>query len=167
MRDMLRLAVETLTAKGTPRALGLAGEIQRGEDRKTRLRDDLERSRAATAHSREHMLPQLRPAEPHEWAAWVDAYLACTRRPVIHRHAFPTDGVYVATCDLEVFPLYGASALHVILPRGIRDFGGDTGHTGLYGYSAGGVTYRGFHDQTWPHYVDVYADTELTPGVSL
>lgn len=116
----------------------------------------------AGLRNRQLMLEQLRPAQPDEWASWVDAYLRSTRKPVVRRLTRLTaEDVHVATQHLEVHPLYGAQALRIILPRGIQDWGGETGHTELFGYGEDRVTYRGFHDLRWPHQVWVYPDTEL------
>jgi hypothetical protein len=173
MRDLTQVAIDTLTASGTDRGLALAAEIERGRNRRQDPKRyerptmaQMEAEMAAHRQRQEQMLTQLRPAQPAEWAQWVDTYLKSTRNPKIHRynHTMTYGQVYVATCDLEVLPLYGALALQIILPRGIRDWGGDTGHTGLYGYSDDGVTYRGFHDCRWPDFVPVYTDTELQAG---
>lgn len=109
---------------------------------------------------RAFMLAQLRKGAPSEYEEWLKDYLLAGGRPT-HFYDCPTPTVWVATCDLEVRPLYGASAFNMILIPQRFSAHGETGHTNLYFFRS--HLYQGFHDAgpRQPWMVPVYSDTEL------
>jgi hypothetical protein len=130
------------------------------------LEDFLERERqwAATKargeENRAFMLAQLRPAQPWEYGAWLKGYLLAGGRPT-HIYDHRMTEMYVALTDLSIRPLYGADSLNIILPEGIREDGGDTGHVNLFIVNK--YLQRGFHQRTptTPEFVPVYSDTVI------
>ncbi len=193
--DLLQTAIDTLSAKSTPRATALATELERGRSRSTTrdepepLNLDLSNLRASFRHLRDtrlaaqraerttrlanrdkrfrsqdedraFMLAQLREGDPSEYGEWLKGYLLAGGR-LTHFYDYPTPTVWVATCDLEVRPLYGATSLGMILIPQRFDARGATGHTDLYFFRS--HLHQGFHDTgpRQPWMVPVYSDTEL------
>jgi hypothetical protein len=166
MRDMHQVAIDTLLAKGTPFATGLALEIDRGRKRRDHTepwsRAQHEAQSMVERDNRELMLTQLRPAEPGEYATWVQGWFQAGGRS-FQRITSATPQIWVATKHLDVHPLHGAKALQIIVPEGIDDNGGDTGHTDLFILREGRYLQRGFHDQVarTPRNVPIYSDMNL------
>jgi hypothetical protein len=108
------------------------------------------------------MLAQIRPAQPWEWAHWVGLYLrnGGTREALVPSSR-PMKNFYVAYSNLTVRPLHGAKLLNVLLPPGISDDGGDTGHTHLWSFDEHDtVCYRRSRSQRRPRRVPVFSDTD-------
>jgi hypothetical protein len=203
--DLHQLAIDTLMAKGTPFAAGLAQEIDRGRQRRTghsepnetpppaiqplsgrsaaqlqqALAEERERYLRAVQKCREErehqhnekrtrmeqdraaMLDQCREAEAGEYDEWLKGHLLAGGQPS-HFHNFPTPRMWVATCNLNVVPLYGAASIDgILIPEGLSDDGGDTGHTNLFLMQ--GYLGRGFHERTAGRakYAPVYSDTRI------
>jgi hypothetical protein len=105
----------------------------------------------------EEMRQHLRPAKPHEYASWLQGYIAEGGQPThFYDRPTPLSDWYVALRDFEMYPLHGALSINVIVPVGVT-VTGSTGHNDLY--LMDGFTSRGFHDQ--PSTVLVYTDTHL------
>jgi hypothetical protein len=78
--------------------------------------------------------PSLYPATPHEYQAWLTGWLS-VGGTVTHRYDYPmpADMFYVVRQGLTLLPLYGSSALYLIVPTGIEiDLLGGLGHSVLY-----------------------------------
>lgn len=165
--DLIQLAIDVLRSKGTPHGMGLAAELERGRAHSTGP-DDPALWWAELEANHRVMLDQVRPPTPGEWSAWVNAFLGQGGDPRLLKHfdvpiAKSRHRFWVADADLTVLPLYGALALNIILPPGITDDHGTTGHTELWSLDSDGhAHYRGFHDRTRPVYVPVFTDTEPT-----
>lgn len=164
--DLHQIAIDTLVAKGTPFAAGLAMEIERGrrrgQDNYDRIRADLDHRNYLETEDREFMLTQLRPAEPGEYVEWFQGYFQAGGRS-FRRHEYATPKMWVAVKHLDVRPLHGAKCLRIIVPEGIYDNGGDTGHTDLFIVRNGQYLQRGFHDRTAraPRDVYIYSDMDI------
>ena len=109
------------------------------------------------------MEPALRPATPDDYRKWLAAFLAHGPGNVQINYVdrpMPKSRWYVATRPLTIRPLYGASAINIIVPRDVKvnvpyKSTGATGHSTLH--RPDGST-LGFHNR--PEYViDIFTDT--------
>ncbi len=167
-RDLHQVAIDTLTAKDTPFAAGLAAEIERGRQRRRNPRQEaawFDAHRQMKKWDREFMLTQLRPARAGEYAEWVSGWLQAGGRS-FYRNVSPTPEIWVAQMHLDVRPLHGALSLTILVPEGTYDNGGDTGHTDLFIHREGKYLQRGFHDKAArpPRFVPIYSDMEELLG---
>ena len=108
---------------------------------------------------RAKMLEWLRPAQPWEYGAWLEAVMASGGQPT-HFYDYPMRGMYVALCDFPATPLYGSASLSIIVPKGI-EVTGELGHIDLFIMRRRGVLFRGFHDPApkQPTFAPVWSDT--------
>ena len=102
-----------------------------------------------------HLLPKLRFALPFDYVAWLKGFLDGGGEPThLYDYPFP-DTFYVAREDFRMIPLYGAMAIHIIVPSKIivsHEPRKNIGHCTLYfmkGYEILG---------SW---VPVYSDTRF------
>jgi len=107
------------------------------------------------------MFPHLREATAQDYKDWLAGYLRNGGRPT-HFSDSPVscrNDFYVATSDFHLVPLYGAAAIKIIVPAGIRvrlldaseSFGG-YGHNELYyvdGFRPHSHSVRVFSDTTF------------------
>jgi len=135
----------------------------------TRRREDEDRQRKLVGDQyerREELLTQLRPLRLGEYNAWLTGFMLAGGRPT-HFYNYPTplSEWFTAVSDVALAPLYGSFALEIVVPAGVRDLGGDTGHTSLFiTTSDGEFLGRRFRDtgpQTQLSFVPVYTDTEV------
>lgn len=77
--------------------------------------------------------PHLRRAKPKDYRAWLEGWVeAGGEISHYYDYSLPSD-FYVATSDLKLPPLYGASSISVIVPPGITiTFEEGLGHSNLY-----------------------------------
>jgi hypothetical protein len=137
--------------------------------RRAQVSAGLERDRERQADEQranlEALNAVLRPMQPWEYGQWLGRFLDLDGEPT-HFYEYPTPlhRWRTALNHFEVLPLYGASAIHIVVPAGIV-VTGDGGHNNLYFIGDDRPLYQGFHD-TRPHerpsYVPVYSDTEVT-----
>jgi len=77
----------------------------------------------------------LRKASPKNYKAWLDDFLH-KGGGITHVYDYDMpDHFYVAIGSFEMTPLYGSSAVHVIVPEGLEVTGNDIGHNELYFFS--------------------------------
>lgn len=97
-----------------------------------------------------------RPGTAEDYSRWMTGYV---RRGGLPTHYYdyptPTRNLLVATGELELQPLHGATSVSVIVPAGIRLLSGfNSGHNEVF-------LMDGFrHNGTVP----VYTDTEILEG---
>ena len=125
------------------------------------------RERAEMDRNFKAMEPALRPATPDDYRRWLGAFLergaGSTRIDYVDR-PMPTSRWYVATRPMTVRPLYGASAIQIIVPPGVTvnvpyERTGATGHSTLY--RPDGST-LGFHNHPASS-VSIFTDTQVDP----
>lgn len=155
--DLGQLAIETLMAKGNPRAVGLAQEIERGRQRRTH--GHTERDWVAECPFDTTDSEAFKSATVEDYAAWLTGYCARGGTPNSF-HDYPMlrqDWWFVAKKGFTVGPLYGAKSKSIIVPAGVRVRGDDTGHNDLYFMD--GFRSLGFH--RGPAEVPVFTDVVL------
>lgn len=137
---------------------GTALNAQRKERQEQRAAGEIKANQEL--QDRDEMLTQLRPAERGEYDAWLRGYLQSGGTPT-HFYDYPTPLMMVATTNLTVRALHGASSFSgIIIPENLCDDGGMTGHTNLY--LMRGYLHRGFHDRkAGRRFAPVYTDTEI------
>lgn len=134
--------------------------------------EDADRARrtASALENRERLLSLMRPAQKWEYEAWLTGYLKQGGNVThFYDYAWPTKGFYVPLSDFVITPLYGATSVNVVVPKGVRFLGGQTGHCDVYitnSFDEGGdaFAYQGFHDprpHSCPSFVPVFTDTEV------
>lgn len=118
-------------------------DYEKNEQEEQRRRDAWLKEHAALRQQVEvELLPLLRKATVKEYKKWLKGYIKRGGRPT-HVYDYPfsnrEDEFYVARADLpRSFALYGASAIHIIVPEGIKVESGDWGHCGFF-YMDGSV----------------------------
>lgn len=130
---------------------------------------DWDRRSEVMRAQREHLLTLLRPAQKWEYEAWLTGFLRQGGKVThFYDYDWPARNFYTAMSDLVITPLYGALALNVIVPKGIRLLGATTGHCNVYltaAHDDGDIfLYQGFHDaapHNQPRCVPAYSNTEL------
>jgi hypothetical protein len=106
--------------------------------------------------NRAFMRAQCRPASPGEYMAWLKGYVLAGGEPT-HFYDYPLREMWMALGHLEVRPLYGAFSMRILVPDGVCEDGGPTGHTDLFIISNGHYYTRGFHDR--PSSVPMWSNT--------
>jgi len=80
------------------------------------------------------LLPKLRKARPCDYKRWLKGFLDEGGNPT-HYYDYPMDRQhwYAATKNIVIFPLFGSSAISVIIPEGIQvDISQGRGHNEIY-----------------------------------
>ena len=97
------------------------------------------------------LMPCLQSATSKDYCQWLEGFINQGGEPT-HAHDYPMSQhgcFYIAKRDFLMFPLYGASAIHIIVPRAYTYSGCDLGHCSLYiedGYQAVGYWIPIFSD---------------------
>jgi hypothetical protein len=108
---------------------------------------------SAMVKADEVMFPHLRQASVDDYKKWLAGFLKTDGLPS-HYYDYPFNKTdwYVATSDLEIFPLYGSASVNIIVPAGITVSDTGLGHNNLY-------FMKDF--STRGHFVPVFKDTQL------
>lgn len=94
--------------------------------------------------------PYMRRASLKDYVDWLCGFIEEGNEPS-HAYDYPIDDLggfvvvqggvrrvsaldsfFVAEKDFELIPLYGARAMRIIVPKGVKFLGGELGHTYLY-----------------------------------
>ncbi len=118
---------------------------------------------AAHLEQKDALMDQVRPATSAEYSFWVTGWVkqgGQLQTDWFYDRPMDSDW-YVAYGDLLVPALYGALAVNIIIPEGIKDLGGDTGHNNLFLVVNGQYLGRGFHDRRarFDVRVPIFSDT--------
>ena len=102
---------------------------------------------------KDELLPCLRRATGEDYLGWLRGFLAQGGMPS-HNYDYPIarEPFYVAQKDFSLLPLYGAAALHIIVPHAYNCWGTDPGHCAVF-LHAGYQTARGW--------IPIYDDLEF------
>ncbi len=99
----------------------------------------------------ERMKFSLLQADVYTYSEWLTGYVNRGGAPThFYEYLFPADRWFLAVADMVMYPLYGATAIHVIIPPGIKVVG-EYGHNRLFwldGYKTNSA-------------VPVYSDTTI------
>lgn len=78
---------------------------------------------------------KLVPATKLDYNRWLGGYMESGKKPT-HFYDYPMgrslNEYYLATKDFEMGPLYGAKAINIIVPDGVKFLGGEIGHCNIY-----------------------------------
>jgi hypothetical protein len=101
--------------------------------------------------ARRTMFPDLLKAIKTVYIEWLKGFVNSGNTPT-HYYDYPFDrwdSFYMAKRDFELVPLYGASAINIIVPYYIKILGGQPGHSNVFCYDG------------YKHYgiVPVFSDT--------
>lgn len=97
------------------------------------------------------------PIDPESYDAWLTGHLKRGGKVAhFYDYVMPRDQWYLATLSFEIQPLYGATSINLVVPKGIK-IDGSTGHNNLYFMD--GFTSRGLHDL--PAIVPCFTDTKI------
>ena len=97
------------------------------EERERMMEED--RQRRATRDA--EIMPKLKPAYAHNYKKWLRGYLENGGTPTHWYDYGLPDSFYVAKRNIEMTPLFGSTAINIIVPKGI-DVSGNLGHCNLY-----------------------------------
>ncbi len=93
------------------------------------------KSAEAKRHFENEIEPKLRPASKGDYEDWLWSYMKKEGQPTNY-YDYPFERVaktmFKAKDDFKMTPLYGAQAIHVIVPEGVKFLGGELGHSTLY-----------------------------------
>lgn len=96
----------------------------------------------------------FRQGTVQEYNSWMTAFVDNGGSPTSYTsNGMSTDRFFVATKDFGMRPLFGAYAIEVLVPEGIKFKGGALGHSKLYFMKKGGLSDAGI--------VTVYGDTDV------
>ncbi len=90
-----------------------------------------EREWAREMKEKRKMLRHLRPATVGDYLCWLKGFLARGGKPTHYYDYSMPSRVYVATKSLDIYPLFGAAAIEIIVPEGI-EVRGEPGHSALF-----------------------------------
>lgn len=136
-------------------SLNKAREIYFAQQRARHEKEDSQREAnwSLWRTARSEMLRNLRLAELGEYATWMRGYLRRGGQPT-HFYDYPEPGMWVATDDIVVRPLYGALSFDgIIVPRRVDVQVEGLGHNAVY-------LMRGL-SPLMSHIIPVYRDTEV------
>jgi hypothetical protein len=88
---------------------------------------------AQTKTAKERLTSYCIPVDVREYSKWLKEYLAIGGE-ITCVYDYPMDRIYMATADFELLPLYGASSVSLILPRGIKIIG-EHGHIEVFDFN--------------------------------
>jgi len=104
---------------------------------------------------------RLMVAGKRDYDEWLTGYMAQGNEPT-HYYEYPWSRVagsfFVATKDFELPPLFGVSAISLIVPKSVKFLGGGLGHSRLY--FEDGYTMKGEYIVV-PVYQDTYVIQEI------
>lgn len=74
----------------------------------------------------------LKEASVEDYKKWLKGYIQQGGKIThVYDYNMPKE-FYIATKDFEMYPLFGANSINVIVPRNVKFLGGDLGHCNLY-----------------------------------
>ena len=98
----------------------------------TQLAEFEKRAELAEDWKKTYLMPKLRKADVGDYKDWLKGFLKVGNKPThVYNYEFSRWAWYVARDNLEMKPLYGSQAVHIIIPKDI-EVTGNSGHTGLY-----------------------------------
>ena len=114
--------------------------MRRGHKNKARMAKLGKKLQTIESDAKDFMFRQweksIRKAEKGLYEQWLREFLSnrpfTVRNIYFYDYSFPEDEFYIVVEDLVVTPLHGASAISIIIPRGIRVVHNDLGHNRLY-----------------------------------